>query len=149
MTGWMTLSLIAVALWGVVGLLQKTTTNRISADAVLIWDRVGYVILLPFLIKGIHLSHVGPKDILIGILDGITNSLGALFLYLSLESGAKASIAVPLTALYPLLTVLMAMLLLGERVGRLHMVGIILAVVAAVLMSYETPSLATEGGEQK
>jgi transporter family protein len=146
MTEWMTLSLVAVVLWGIVGLLQKITTNHISADAVLIWDRVGYLILLPFLLADVHLLHVGPKDILIGTLDGITNGLGALFLYLSLESGAKASIAVPLTALYPLGTVLLAMFLLGERVGRLHMVGILLAVLAAVLMSYETPPRAKESG---
>jgi transporter family protein len=143
MADWLMLSLVAMVLWGIVGLLQKVTTNRISADAVLIWDRIGYVVILPLLVIHTHLSNLGPKDIIIGTLDGITNSLGALFLYMSLESGAKASIAVPLTALYPLLTVLLAVALLGERVSPLHWIGIILAVVAAVLMSLETPVPAT------
>jgi transporter family protein len=140
MAHWLMLSLVAMVLWGIVGLLQKVTTNRISADAVLIWDRIGYVVILPLLVIHTHLTNLGPKDMIIGTLDGITNSLGALFLYMSLESGAKASIAVPLTALYPLLTVLLAVALLGERVSPLHWVGIILAVVAAVLMSLETPA---------
>ena len=140
MAYWLMLSLVAMVLWGIVGLLQKVTTNRISADAVLIWDRIGYVVILPLLVIHTHLTNLGPKDMIIGTLDGITNSLGALFLYMSLESGAKASIAVPLTALYPLLTVLLAVALLGERVSPLHWVGIILAVVAAVLMSLETPA---------
>ena len=143
MADWLMLSLVAMVLWGIVGLLQKVTTNRISADAVLIWDRIGYVVILPLLVIHTHLSNLGPKDIIIGTLDGITNSLGALFLYMSLESGAKASIAAPLTALYPLLTVLLAVALLGERVSPLHWIGIILAVVAAVLMSLETPVPAT------
>jgi transporter family protein len=143
MPDWLILCLAAMVLWGIVGLLQKVTTNRISADAVLIWDRIGYVVILPLLVIHTHLHNLGPKDIIIGTLDGITNSLGALFLYMSLASGAKASIAVPLTALYPLLTVLLAVALLGEKVSPLHWAGIILAVVAAILMSLETPVPAT------
>jgi transporter family protein len=143
MADWLMLSLVAIVLWGIVGLLQKVTTNRISADAVLIWDRIGYVVILPLLVintRLTRLNNLGAEDIFIGTMDGITNSLGALFLYMSLESGAKASIAVPLTALYPLLTVLLAVGLLGERVKPLHWLGIILAIVAGILMSIETPT---------
>jgi len=140
MAEWVTLSLVAVVLWGIVGLLQKVTTNYITADAVLIWDRVGYLCLLPWLLATTSLRNLGSRDFLIGTLDGITNSLGAWFLYASLESGAKASIAVPLTSLYPLLTVLMAVSFLGEKVKPLQWFGIALAVVAGVLMSLETPA---------
>jgi transporter family protein len=139
MTGWLWLALIAVVLWGVVGLLQKVTTNHISADAVLIWDRIGYVVVLPFLLIGFRLSQLGTRDIVIGTLDGVANSLGALCLYKSLQSGAQASIAVPLTALYPLITVVLAVAFLGERLDRLHWFGVILALVASVLMSIESP----------
>jgi len=147
MSQWVLLSLLAVVLWGIVGLLQKVTTNYITADAVLLWDRVGYLCLLPWLVATASLSHLGPRDFLIGTLDGITNSLGAWFLYASLRSGAKASIAVPLTSLYPLLTVLMAMGFLGEKVRPLQWFGIALALVAGVLMSLETPAASqTESG---
>jgi bacterial/archaeal transporter family protein len=140
MAEWVMLSLLAVVLWGIVGLLQKLSTNYITADAVLIWDRIGYLPLLPWLVATTSLRSLGSRDFLIGILDGITNSLGAWFLYASLESGAKASVAVPLTSLYPLLTVILAVVFLGERVSPLQWVGIGLAVVAGVLMSLETPS---------
>jgi bacterial/archaeal transporter family protein len=140
MADWLMLSLLSVVLWGIVGLLQKVATNYITADAVLIWDRIGYLPLLPWLLAITSLNNLGSRDFLIGILAGITNSLGAWFLYASLESGAKASIAVPLTSLYPLLTVILAVGFLGERVSPLQWVGIALAVVAGVLMSLETPS---------
>jgi transporter family protein len=140
MAHWLWLALIAVVLWGVVGLLQKITTSYISADAVLIWDRIGYVVILPFLVIGLRLGQLGAKDILIGTLDGVTNSLGALYLYKSLQSGAKASIAVPLTALYPLVTVVLAVAFLGERLDRLHWLGVLLALMASVLMSMESPA---------
>jgi len=139
MAHWLLFSLIVVTLWGIVGLLQKITTNHISAEAVLIWDRIGYIVILPFLLTGSHLGHLGPKAILIGTLDGVTNSLGALCLYMSLQSGAKASIAVPLTALYPLITVLLAVVFLGERLNGLHWFGVALALLASVLMSTESP----------
>jgi transporter family protein len=140
MTETVALALIAVVLWGLVGLLQKVTTNYITADAVLIWDRVGYLCLLPWLLATTSLSNLGPRDLLIGTLAGITNSLGAWFLYASLESGAKASVAVPLTSLYPLLTVLMAMGFLGEKVRPLQWFGIALALTAGFLMTLETPA---------
>lgn len=140
MAQWLWLSLIVVVLWGVVGLLQKVTTNYISANALLIWDRVAYVTFLPFLSTGLHLNQLGGKDILIGTLAGILNSLGALYLYMSLQSGAKASIAVPLTALYPLITVLLAVVFLRERLNGPHWVGVAMALVAAVLMAIESPA---------
>jgi bacterial/archaeal transporter family protein len=140
MTESIALSLVAVVLWGIVGLLQKVTTNYITADAVLIWDRVGYLCLLPWLLATTSLSNLGSRDLLIGTLAGIANSLGAWFLYVSLESGAKASIAVPLTSLYPLLTVLMAMVFLGEKVRPLQWSGIALALIAGILMTLETPA---------
>jgi len=145
MTESVALSLLAVVLWGIVGLLQKVTTNYITADAVLIWDRVGYLCLLPWLLATTSLSNLGSGDLLIGTLAGIANSLGAWFLYASLESGAKASIAVPLTSLYPLLTVLMAMAFLGEKVRPLQWFGIALALIAGILMTLETPA----GGRAK
>ncbi len=147
MAEWITLSLVAIVLWGIVGLLQKVTTNRITADAVLIWDRIGYLPVLPWLLINNHLNNLTPHDMIIGTLDGITNSLGAWFLYASLESGAKASVAVPLTSLYPLLTVLLAVVFLGERVRPLQWFGITLAVVAGVLMSLETPAPTRTKGE--
>jgi len=140
MAEWVTFSIAAVVCWGIMGLLQKLTTNYISADSVLIWDRVGYLVLLPWLLGTSHLNNMGPGDILIGTLDGIANGLGAWFLYASLENGAKASVAVPLTALYPLLTVLLAVLFLGEKPRPLQWLGIALAVVAGALMSREAPA---------
>ncbi len=147
MAEWVTLSMAAIVLWGIVGLLQKVTTNYISPDAVLIWDRIGYLPILPWLLITTSLHHMGPRDVLIGTLVGITNSLGAWYLYASLRSGAKASIAVPLTSLYPLLTVLLAVLFLGEKVRPLQWFGIALALVAGVLMSFETPAAAARRAE--
>jgi transporter family protein len=131
-------SLLVIVLWGIVGLFQKLGTNRVSADSLLIWLMAGYVLLLPWLLATTSLSTLRGRDILIGTLAGITNGLGAWFLFASLESGAKASVAVPLTALNPLLTILLAMVFLAERLTPLQWVGIALAIIAGAMISYES-----------
>ncbi|PYV43463.1 MAG: hypothetical protein DMG06_10685 [Acidobacteria bacterium] len=135
---WMFYSLLVIMLWGIVGLLQKLGTNRVSADSLLIWLMAGYVLLLPWLLATTSLSTLRGHDIFIGTLAGVTNGLGAWFLFASLESGAKASIAVPLTALNPLLTILLAMVFLAERLTPLQWTGIVLAIIAGGMISYET-----------
>jgi transporter family protein len=137
LVGWLFFSCIAVGLWGVVGLLQKLGTNRISARSLLVWLMVGFAVLLPLFVRQTSLSVLGTREILIGILGGITNGLGSWFLFASLEAGAKASVAVPLTALYPLITVLVATFFLGEALTSLQWAGIGLALIGGMMLSYE------------
>jgi uncharacterized membrane protein len=76
--------------------------------------------------------------ILIGALGGFTNGLGAWYLFASLEAGAKASVAVPLTALNPLLTIMLALGFLGERLTLVQWAGVAAALIAGAMISYET-----------
>ena len=56
-----------------------------------------------------------------------------------------ASVAIPLTALYPLCTVALATVFLKERPTALQWIGIGLAVAAGAMLSYEpAPLTATE-----
>jgi uncharacterized membrane protein len=137
MPDWMYFSLIAVVLWGAVGLLQKLGTNRVSADSLLVWLMMGYLLLLPWFISELDLAQLAGRDIWVGIMAGLTNGLGAWFLFVALEKGAKASIAVPLTALNPLVTILLAMLFLSEQLTTIQSIGVILAIMGGVLISYE------------
>jgi transporter family protein len=103
----------------------------------MVWTTIGYVILLPFLFTGSHLTTLPPMAIAVGLLAGFANGLGAWFLLIALNKGATASVAVPFTALYPLLTIVLAITFLGERLTRTQALGISLALTAAVLLSYE------------
>ena len=49
---WFLYSVITVVAWGIVGLLQKLSTNHLSAESSLIWLVVGFVamaVILPIL----------------------------------------------------------------------------------------------------
>ncbi len=140
MTEWIHFSLLAIVLWGTVGLLQKLGTNRISAPSLLVWVTVGYVVLLPLFMREPNLWAMSKRGVFIGTLAGVLNGMGAWFLFASLEKGAKASVAVPLTALYPLVTVVLATVFLAETLTGLQWVGVLLALGSGAMLSYEMPN---------
>ena len=137
MPEWMHYSLLAIVLWGIVGLLQKLGTNRISATSLLIWLTVGFVVLLPLFMREANLWDMSKRGVLVGIVAGVLNGLGSWFLFASLEKGAKASVAVPLTALYPLVTVVLATVFLEEMLTGLQWIGVLLALLSGAMLSYE------------
>jgi uncharacterized membrane protein len=134
---WFLYAMVTVASWGAVGLLQKLSTNRISSRSVLVWLFVGFLALLPFL-SFAQLSGLSPTLLFLGILSGFLNALGSWFLFLSLESGAKASVAVPLTGLFPLITVVLGVSILHERPSAMEWVGVGCALLGGILLSRET-----------
>jgi transporter family protein len=136
---------VAIVLWGINGLFMKLGTNRVSARSMVIWVTVGFVVLLPFLWTTTTLSDLSTRVIFVGLIAGAVNGLGNWAVFACLEKGAKASVAIPLTALYPLCTVALATVFLKERPTVLQWIGIALAVAAGAMLSYEpAPVTATE-----
>ena len=135
---WLAASMITVLLWGIVGLLQKMGSNHGTSNSLFVWTTVGYALLLPFLFFDSRLLSLPTRSIVVGVVCGITNALGAWALYTALERGARASVAVPLTALNPLVTLILALIILGERLTAMQTAGVVLALVAGVLLSYES-----------
>jgi transporter family protein len=68
-------------------------------------------------------------------LTGILGGVGNLAFFQALVKGGSASVVAPVTALFPMVTVLLALLFLRERLGRLQWVGLALAFVAIYLLS--------------
>ena len=65
------------------------------------------------------------------------NGLGAWTSFRALESGGKASIVISLISLFPLLTVVLAVAFLHERLTGMQMSGAVVAIAAAILLSIE------------
>jgi transporter family protein len=81
--------------------------------------------------------HVTPSLVAFAALGGLLNGLGALTSFAAFEKGGKASVVTPLINLYPLVTVAGAWMLLGERLTRTQVAGILAALIAVVLLSQE------------
>jgi len=68
------------------------------------------------------------------IIAGIFGGAGYLFFVKALEQG-KASIVIPLTALYPAITAIIAFIVLREKISIYQGIGILLAIAASILLS--------------
>ena len=88
--------------------------------------------------RGGDITALGWRVSLIGLLGGAANGLGSWALFEALERGAKASVAVPLTALYPLVTIVLARIFLAETLTFRQWVGIALAIAGGAMLSYES-----------
>ncbi len=140
MSAWLLLALLAAFLWGIVGVLQKLGSARLNAASLLVWVTAGYAVALPCFWWGAMLTSLEPRSLLLGIAAGTVNGLGTWFLFAAFEKGAKASVAIPLTALYPLVTIGLAFFFLSERLTWWEWVGVLLALSGGAMLSYEKPA---------
>lgn len=132
---WFLFAIVILISWGVVGLLQKLSTNHLSAESALIWCVVGFWVLQPFLYSGRSLFRHSNWGMSLAILGGFLNALGAWALLASLRKGGKASIVSPLTSMYPLVVIAVAPLVLHESISARQGVGMACALLAVILLS--------------
>jgi uncharacterized membrane protein len=69
-----------------------------------------------------------------GLLSGIATGLGTLGYYAALRE-QNASVVTPLTGVFPVLTVVLAFVVLRERLNKLQMAGMLLALASIVILS--------------
>ncbi len=132
---WFWFVAITLLSWGVVGLLQKLSTNHVSAESSLIWLVVGFLLLQPVLYPGKSLFGYSGWNLTWALLSGALNALGAWALFAALKNGGKASIVAPLTALYPLVVILLVPFVLHESITRLQALGLTCSLIAVVCLS--------------
>jgi transporter family protein len=135
---WLGFAALALIFWGITGVTQKLSTNSISSERSFLWfcwamAALSAVVLL------VARPHQGLATIVLvsSIAGGALNGLGAWTSFRALESGGKASIVISLISLYPLLTVLLAVVILGERLTWMQTTGACVAIAAAILLSLE------------
>lgn len=132
---WFWFVVVTLVSWGVVGLLQKLSTNYISAESSLIWLVIGYLLLEPMLYPGKMVFSYSGWNLTWAMLSGALNALGAWALFAALKSGGKASIVAPLTALYPLVVIVLVPFVLHESITRLQMGGVACTLIAVACLS--------------
>jgi uncharacterized membrane protein len=87
---------------------------------------------------------LGNTVVICSIAGGALNGLGAWTSFRALESGGKASIVISLISLFPLLTVVLAVAILHERLTWMQGAGAVVAIVAAILLSLEPGPVKSE-----
>ena len=135
---WMVLSLLTVALWGGWGLESKIIVDRISPWTNQVLFSLGLVPLVLWMAFSRNLRRAAGsrrKGTVYGIVTGLLGGTGNIALYLALARGGQASIVIPFVGLAPLVTVVLALALLGESLNRAQIAGVALALVSIYLLS--------------
>jgi bacterial/archaeal transporter family protein len=140
---WIFYAAVAMVFWGITGVTQKLATNRISSELSFLWFAYAMIAISLVLAMTVTLQwHLRSWTVVLAIVGGTLNGLGALTSFKALESGGKASIVISLISLYPLLTVGFAVAVLHEKLTLHQGFGVAIAIFAAILLSMETTTTA-------
>jgi transporter family protein len=133
---WLGFSLMAASLWGLWGFLSKVATLQLPISTVYLFSIVGHLAVISYLAGTGELGicwHPGGLAAALGA--GICMAFGLLYFFKALAEGPTVGVVVPLTALYPLVTVILSWTLLREGFSLRQLAGVALALPAVWLMS--------------
>jgi len=129
---------LAIIMWGVWGFFGKLALERDMTPTTIFLAEVfmSTVFSIPILFmilrkKNAYLPHVSWN--IFGLISGAGLALGLLFYYMALEKG-QVSIVVPLTSIYPIVSVILSYVILKENLSILQWIGAFLIVTGAVLL---------------
>lgn len=138
---WLIYALITTVFWGVWGALIELP-EKAGFPATL-----GYVVwaltMIPPAIVALKIIkwklEVDKKSILLGSLIGFTGAGGQLVLFQALRTG-PAYLVFPFISMSPVITIILSFIFLKERASRKGWIGIVLALIAIILLSYQPPN---------
>ena len=135
MENWLLLSILTMLCWGVWGLILKLASKYFQWYQVYVSASIATLLasitLLLYLKPPIDVRSLG---FVYSLAAGTMGAMGAIFFYIALGRG-KASIVVPITALYPVITLALSLLLLQEKITATQAVGVALAILSLILVS--------------
>jgi bacterial/archaeal transporter family protein len=132
---WLWLSLLTIVVWGLWGVQSKMAVARVSAWINQVLFTLGLIPLAVWAVRNRGDGTVSQRTgAAWGFCTGILGGVGNAAFYVALERGGQASVVVPLTCLFPVVTVMLALVTLREKIGRTQWAGVALAIAAAVLL---------------
>ncbi|HAM73598.1 MAG TPA: hypothetical protein DCM86_18350 [Verrucomicrobiales bacterium] len=137
MPRWLLWSLLAVVCWGLWAVTARFIGEALTAAQSQALSTLGILPVLLALASSSRSSVIGNarRGRIIAFASGAVVCAGNVAYYHALGLGEKAATVVPLTALYPVVTVLLATLLLRERLNAVQWAGTLLAGVAIWLFN--------------
>jgi len=138
---WLIHAMLTTVLWGVWGALIEIP-EKAGFPATL-----GYaawaLTMIPVALIALKIIKwkldTDKRSVLLGISAGLLGCGGQLILFQCLGIG-PAYIVFPIISLYPVVTIILSVLILKEKASRRSWIGIILALIAIILLAYQTPN---------
>jgi drug/metabolite transporter (DMT)-like permease len=137
---WIFYAALLILFWGVWGAFSALPATKYGYPDEMIYSIWALTMIIPavFALRGQHFDR-RPRATVYGLLIGLTGAGGQLLLFQALTMG-PAYLIFPIVSLSPAITVVMAMILLRERISKLAVVGLVAALAAIVLFSVTSAS---------
>lgn len=135
MKSWYLYSMMTFFLWGLWGVFTKLAVASSKPRHMLLFQAVGilvFAVLVLFLVR--FSVEWSARGFAFSFLAGLAAFVGFLTFFVALETG-KASTVVTLSALYPVVTIVLSIAFLHEKLTATQGAGIVLALIASVLLA--------------
>ncbi len=135
MPNWLLYALITMLFYGLWAFFPKLASLYLPTKEILIYQVIGILTVgLIVLITSKNRLQINSPGLIFSILGGAAGLIGTLFFLKSLAIG-KTYVVVTLTALYPLVTILLAFIVLRESLTFKNAIGILFALMAMYLFA--------------
>jgi bacterial/archaeal transporter family protein len=132
---WYLYAVMTVVMWGLWGVFSKLASNYAKPRQALLFQTAG---VIAFAVAVLAIEKFQIEWSLPGFtwaaLGGFLAFIGFLTFFAALEKG-KSSTVVTLSALYPMVTILISIVFLHERLTTRQGIGIVFALIASVLLA--------------
>lgn len=135
LSSWVFYAGLTIFFWGVWGIFGKLAAKQLTSWAVFATSFLPSIVLvsMSFLVPRLRPMWAWPASGF-AVLAGLSGLLGTIMFFQVLGKSPVGP-AVALTALYPAVSVILAVLFLKEQISLLHAIGIALALVAGYLLA--------------
>ena len=138
---WLLYAIVTTLFWGVWGAFIEIP-EKAGFPATLGYS-VWALTMIPCAMGALKIIHwkleYDSRSILLGSVVGLFGAGGQLILFQALRMG-PAYLVFPIVSLYPVVTIILSVALLKERAGKRAWFGIGIALVAIILLSYQSPA---------
>ena len=135
MQGWILPTLGALFVWGFWGFIPKLTTTYLEPKSAIVYEVLGALILgLIVLAASQFKVETHPIGIAFAMTTGMLGFIGAFF-FLQAVSKGPVTLVAAVSALYPIVSILLAVFFLHESITFRQAVAISLAVLAMILVT--------------
>ena len=135
MKHWLFPTFGAFVLWGLWSFFPKITTKYISPKSAILFEVLGGIIFAIIVLISLKFKpDVHPKGVLLAMSTDIIGFAGSLcFLYAA--SRGPISLVAVLSALYPIIAIVLAVFFLNEAITIKQGLGIVLGIGAMILLT--------------